>query len=170
MKTRLIRCALFLSLVLASGAAARAETPPATPAPVPELTVVVVDSLRGPLNEIDNFDRIARVFTNVFEERKWPVKVNFERFGAGGPDHPLELQVYFKGMRSDTPADLTFRAWVILNDHGKKSDFGIIKYSYDIRFGEQMDDRLDRTVRGAAVIAADKIEAVLFLKAAPPKS
>jgi hypothetical protein len=170
MKTHSIRCALFLSLALASGVACRAGTPAAAPVAAPELTVVFVDALGENPGETGNFDRVSRIFTNVFEQRKWPVKINFERFGAGGPEHPLEFKIFFQGMRSETPADLTFKAWMTLNNHGTKLDFGIVKYRYDTRIGEAMDDRLDRTVDGAAVIAADKIEAVLFPKAAPPKS
>jgi hypothetical protein len=173
MKTAFVPGVLFLSLFLAAGATGRAQTkaPPAAPVAAPaamrELTIVVVDSLGGNQSETNNYDRIARVFTKVFEERKWPVKISFERFGAGSPPFPTEMRIYFKGIREYDPSEITFSAWVTLNDRGAKSDFGIIRSNYSPRIAEPMDDRLDQVVRGAAVLVADKVEPVLFPKTKP---
>ncbi len=164
MKTRFALGLLLFPVVLATGAIGRAQTSP-TPiaaAPPRELTIVVVDELRGSLSDFNTFNRIARVFTEVFEKRKWPVKINVERFGANAPAHDLEMRIYVQSIRRETPVDLVFSAWMALDDHGKKQDFGIIRYRYNPRPVENMSDRLDHAVRGAAMIAATKIESALF--------
>ena len=127
-----------------------------------ELTIVVVESLRERSLGDSPYDRISRVFTDVFETRKWPVKIKDERFAANTPNHDLELRVFFHGIARDTPSELTFRAWILLYDHGKKHDFGMIRYRYSPRLGENMDDVLDKAVAGAARIAVEKIEPILF--------
>jgi len=165
MKTCFSLGALSFALALAAGAAGRAQTAAPTAASAPrELTIVVVDAIGGNARERDTYDRIARVFTDVFDAKKWPLKVNVERFGANSPDHEIELRIYLKGIRKETPVDLTFSAWITLTDHGTKTDFGIIRYRCDIRPMEQMDDRLDRVVRGAALMTVAKIEPILFPK------
>jgi hypothetical protein len=169
MKTCLVLYPVFFSLVLAAGITGRAEPAPVAADAVRELTIVVVDSLGGNASERNTYDRIAQGFTEVLEAKKWPLKINVERFGANAPAHPLEMRVYFQGIHRETPDELTFRAWVTLSDHGAKSDFGVIRFSYSPRPMELTDDRLDNVVRGAARIVADKIEPILFPKAAQPK-
>lgn len=169
MKTCNALGALCFSLVLAAGVTGRAQ-PAATAAAAPhELTIVVVDSLGGNNSERNIYDHIAQVFTEVFEAKKWPLKIAVERFGANAPAHEIEMRLYFKGISKETPIDLTFRAWITLSDHGTKSDFGIIRYSYYPRPMETFDDRIDSVIRGAAMIAAAKVEPVLFPKANQPK-
>ncbi|GEM_PF-2484019 len=166
------RSALVGLLVAAALAAppARGEPAPASAAGAPtELSIVVVDSLRGNSSDINNFDRIARVFTEVFTDRKWPCTISVERFAANTPPHPTELRIFFQGMREESLGDLTFSAWMILYDHGAKQDFGVVRFRYDTRPMEQMSDRMDRSVRGAARIAAEKIEPILFPKGGKPK-
>lgn len=167
MKTRFALGAMFICLALAAGVPARAEAAatqaPAAPAQ-DHLAVVFVDALRGNNNEYDNYDRVAWIFPEVFKARKWPVKVDVERFGSNSRAYPIELRVYFKGIRRETPVDLVFTAWVTLNDHGKKTDFGVIRYRYDIRPPELVDERLDNVFRGAATRIAEKVEPILFPK------
>lgn len=169
MKIRPVLRALLCSACLATGVTGRADPAPAPAAAPPELTIVIVDSLAGPRHSFADWHRLARVFTDVFEARKWPVKITSELFGAGAPEHPVELRIFFQGIRHDTPDDLTFRAWLTLSDHGAKYDFGIISFRYYPRAAELMDDRLDHAIHGAALLAADKIEAKIFPKAAPAK-
>lgn len=134
-----------------------------------ELTVSVVESLaRGP-GRITDFDRLRMVFTDVFEHRKWPVKIKVERFAANTPTSDIELRVFYQGIYEEAPGDLTFHAWMTLYDRGVKHDFGIVRYRYNPRPLQQEDDVLERVVRGAADVAASKIEAALFPKAEGPK-
>jgi hypothetical protein len=165
MKTCFPLGALCIAFVLAAGATGRAQiAAPLAAATRRELTIVVVDALGGNARERDTYDRIARVFTDVFEAKKWPLKISVERFGANAPAHETELRIYVQGIRQETPVDLTFSAWITLTDHGTKTDFGVIRYRYDIRPMEQMDDRLDRVVRGAALMTVAKVEPILFPK------
>ncbi|MEO7598474.1 MAG: hypothetical protein ABIV50_06050 [Opitutus sp.] len=127
-----------------------------------ELTIVVVESLGGRSMGDSPYDRIARVFTDVFEERKWPLKIKDERFAANTPNHEIELRVFFHGVTRETPSELTFRGWMVLDVQGEKHDFGMVRYRYVPRVGEQMDEVLDKVVAGAARIAVDKIEPILF--------
>jgi hypothetical protein len=130
---------------------------------------VVVESLaRGP-GRITDFDRIKTVFTDVFEHRKWPVRINVERFAANTSPSDIELQVFYQGIYKETPVDLTFHAWMTLYDHGVKHDFGVVRYRYNPRPLQDEEDVLEHAARGAAEIAASKIEAVLFPKAEGPK-
>jgi len=162
MISRTVLGPLLLSALLALSGSARAED--AAAGSPHELTVVVVDSLRGESSSINLYDRIAEVFSRVFERRKWPVKVRVERFGGDTPEHPTELRVFVHGFRLEGPGELTFSAWMTLTDHGKKTDFGVIRARYNMRPYEAVDDRLDRVIRGSAEIAADRIEDVLFTK------
>jgi hypothetical protein len=169
-----VRCCLAAGTLLyclfaLSGVPGRAQTTPAPAAATRELTIVVVESLvRGP-GRITDFDRIKTVFTDVFEHRKWPVKIKVERFAANTSPSDIEFQVFYKGIYKETPVDLTFHAWMTLYDHGVKHDFGVVRYRYSPRPLQDEEDVLERVVRGAAEIAASKIEAVLFPKAEGPK-
>ena len=164
MTTRVAPGALLLCLLAASGARAGAQ-PAASPAPLPELRVVVVESLvRGP-GRITDFDRISSEFTSVFKKRKWPVTIRVERFASNAPDDGIQLRVFYQGIYDEAPGDLTFHAWMLLYDHGTKTDFGIVKFRYNPRPLQDEEDVLDHVVRGAAEAAADKIEAALFPRA-----
>ena len=169
MKIPLAPAPLLVALLLASGVTARADAPAGPADPTPVLTIVVVDSLHGGGPGMDTFERLDRVFTEVFKQQKWPLKYDTERFGAGAPDYPLELRVFYEGIHRETPVDLTFRAWIILYDHGKKHDFGIVRYDSNPRIGQMMTDQLDGAVRGAAKLIAAKIGPVLFPKPDAPK-
>jgi hypothetical protein len=161
---RLATGALLLSLLLAAGVRAGAQAA-APAAPLPELKVVVVESLvRGP-GRITDYDRIDAEFTAVFAKRKWPVTIKVERFASNTPDDGLQLRVFYQGIYDEAPGDLTFHAWMILYDHGTKKDFGIVKFRYNPRPLQDEEDVLDHVVRGAAVEAANRIEAALFPKA-----
>jgi len=152
-----------------TGVPPRARADPASAGATRELTVVVVDSLvRGP-GRIPDFDRINTVFTNVFERRKWPVRIKVERFASNSAPSDIELQVFYQGIRRDTPDSLAFQAWMTLYDHGVKHDFGVIRYRYNPRPLQDEEDVLERVVRGAAEMAASRIEAVLFPKAEGPR-
>jgi len=52
-----------------------------------------------------------------------------------------------------------------LYEHGNKHDFGVVTYRYQVRPFQQEEIILERVFRGAAEVAADKVEAVLFPKA-----
>ena len=123
-----------------------------------ELVVVVVENLIHPGSGYDAYNRAAYVFGDVFDKRKWPVKVRFERFAANTKDHPLELQMFLKGIRHDFPDEFDFYAWVILKADGKKLDLGMVKGEYFAHPIEQGDDILDGAVRAGAVKVADKIQ------------
>jgi hypothetical protein len=163
--TRLAPGALLLCLLALAGARCGAQSAAATGAPLPELKVVVVESLvRGP-GRITDYDRIDAEFTAVLSKRKWPVTIRVERFASNTPDDGLQLRVFYQGIYDEAPGDLTFHAWMILYDHGTKRDFGIVRFRYNPRPLQDREDVLDRVVRGAAVEAADRIEAALFPKA-----
>ncbi|MEO6005846.1 MAG: hypothetical protein ABIZ04_25725 [Opitutus sp.] len=155
---------MLLALV---GLAAQAQTTPSPSPQAGELTVVIVESAatRSLLN--DSYDRLSRVFLAVLEERKWPLKIKDERFGANQPQHDLELRVYYQGITRDTPQELTFRASMMFFHHGEKQDLGVIRYTFSPRPGEMMDESLDKVVAGAARIAADRIEPTLFPQGTP---
>jgi len=130
------------------------------------LTVTVVEPVeRHPGND-EFFHRVARVFTEVFEERDWPLAIKVERFGANQPDLDLELRVFLQPIREESPGDLTFRAWMTLYNQGTKHDFGVITHRHYPRPGRNMTDVLDTVVRGGAVEVSKKIEKVLFPSAA----
>jgi len=168
MKTLCSPVFLVLSLFIGVAASSRAQSAPTKPVPN-ELTLVIVESAQNGSIKSPEYDRIARVFTDVFEERKWPVKIKDERLAANAPEHELELRVYDQGIKHDTPEDITFRAWMILFDRGNKRDMGVMRFSFSPRAGESMDETLDKVVAGAARMAADRIEPVLFPDLAAPK-
>ena len=93
------------------------------------------------------------------------MKIKVERFAANNAAADIELRVFYQGIYEETPGDLTFHAWMILYDHGVKRDFGVIRFRYYPRPMQQEEDVLERVVRGAAEIAASKIESALFPKA-----
>lgn len=155
---------LLLSLFAAAGVTGRAQAAPEAAAGKRELAVVIVESLeRGP-GRITDFDRMKMVFTDVFGRRKWPVKVSVERFAANMPAHEIELRVFYQGTYDEAPGDLTFHAWMVLYDHGVKRDFGMVRYRYNPRPGQPEEDVLEHVTRGAADVAAAKIESALFAK------
>ena len=158
--------ALLVSLV---GLTVHAQSSPPPSTQAGELTVVIVESAstRSLLN--DSYNRLSRVFTSVLEERKWPLKIKDERFGANMPKHDLELRVYYQGITRDTPQELTFRASMMFFHHGEKQDLGVIRYTFTPRPGEMMDESLDKVVEGAARIAADRIEPTLFPQGRPSR-
>jgi hypothetical protein len=167
--TRFARCGALLVLFSGVGSSGFAQGSSPAPTPLPELAIVVVDSLGGGPRQADNYNRIAREFTEAINERNWPLRVTAERFAANTPDHPIELRIFVQGIRRETPVDLTFSAWITLDDHGTKHDFGVVRFSYNPHMGQDMDDRLDHAVRGAARITASKIESILFPKPGTPK-
>lgn len=127
-----------------------------------ELVVVVSESPGNAPSSFGSYDRIARIFTEVFERRGWPATIRVERFGAEKTSHPTELRVFFDAIREETFGDLTFRARMVLVDGGRETDFGVVRFRYFPRPWQHTDDRLDNTVRGAAVVTAGRIEAALF--------
>jgi len=162
MKTRISFATGLLSILVATGVAGGAQTAvPAANAPR-ELAIVVVAALRGGQGDYNAFNRIDRVFTEVFEAQKWPMKIAVERFGANSPAHEIELRVYARGISRETPVDLVFSAWVTLSDRGKKEDFGVIRFRYYPRPTESIDDQLDHAVRGAALAVVEKVRPFLF--------
>ena len=169
MKTHLSLASFGACLALLLSPGVRAETAPAvasSPAPTRELAVVVVESLERPSGAIDDFVRIDMAFTELARQRKWPVKIKAERLAANLPKYETELRTFYQGVRSETPGELTFRAWVTLTSNDVKKDFGIVLYRYPRRIGEAHDVMLERIFRGAANAIADKIEPVLFPKSA----
>jgi hypothetical protein len=172
MKIRSLAALLFvLGLFASPPAFARADTAAATPAaPLPELALVVVETLNRTPSAYDDFDRLDLAFQHVAAQRKWPVKIAAERFAANTPKHDLELRVVHQPIRQEMPGQLVFRAWMTLTDRGTKHDFGIVSFRYYPRPGQQNDDTLEKIFEGAAAAAADKIEPILFPKPAAPKS
>lgn len=160
----LVLFALCAGLVVAAPVlnAKPATTDKAKPEKTQELVVVVADNLIHPGSGFDAFNRVAYVFGDVFDKRKLPMKVRFERLAANTKDHPLELQMFLKGIRHDFPDEYDFYAWVILKNNGKKLDMGMVKGEYFARPLQQVDDILDGAVRAAAVKVADKIQPILL--------
>ena len=167
-QTAIARALLYAGTLLfcaTTASVGSAQAPVAATGAPRELTVAVVESLvRGPGRTTD-FDRINTVFTDVLGRQKWPVKIKVERFAANTPPTDIELRVFYQGIYEETPGDLTFRAWMILDDHGVKHDFGVVRFRYYPRPMQPEDDVLERVVRGAAEIAASKIGSALFPKA-----
>lgn len=163
MKRRTFLSTLLLSLFTLAPAlqAANSDNAPADDARR-TLTVTVIEPVeRHPGND-EFYHRIARVFTDVFEARNWPVSIDVQRFGANQPELDLELRVFLQPIREESPGDLTFRAWMTLYDRGTKHDFGVITHRHYPRPGRNMTDVLDEVVRGAANEVSKKIETALF--------
>lgn len=163
MKLRHLLPALLLALTasLPAPAADSDNTPPADAARR-TLTITVVEPVDRRPDNSEFYNRLAYVFPKAFETRRWPLKIEVERFGANAPDHDLELRIFLQKIREETSGDLTFRAWMNLHDRGTKHDFGIVTYRLYPRAGQHLDDTLDDLLKGAAAIAAKKIEGVLF--------
>ena len=161
---------LFAALFLAAGAAA-AKTTGKAPDDRPVLAIVVVDSLLYQQGAITDYDRLDLAFAAIAKERKWPVRIQAERFAANTAEHETELRIFNQPLREETLGDITFRGWMTLTVGGRKHDFGIITFRHYVRPGETLEDILERVFRGAANAAAAKIEPILFPKpaAAPPK-
>ena len=165
MKSAPIFGVAFSILLLASCTEALAEAP----VPPKELTLVFVDSLKDNQSDLNNYDRIVRVFKHELENQKHPIKVVAERFASNITKHEIELQIFFQGIRPETYQDLTFAAWMIVRDHDTKRDLGVIRYRYDFRPFEPVEDRLEIVVRGAAQMVAPRIDAFLFPNEDGPK-
>ena len=156
---------LFLVPVVAKAADA---APAPTDTPKREMTIQISERIsRSGANA--PYERIARVFPDVFEARHWPFTFKTERLAAGTEDQPLELKVYFQGIRQDVPGELVFRAWLTLLVDKHEYDFGIVRADYSIRPGRFVDDLLDDVTREAAIKVAEKVEGVLFKKTEPSK-
>jgi len=155
---------LLVFLFLITGGSGATQRSDAVIEPLPEFSIVVVESLGRSIIENDAFDRIDRVFTRVIESRNWPLKVKVERFASNTPAHELELRIFYMGTASRSFADINFRAWMTLTVKGKKYDFGIIRYSYYPHVGERMEDLLDKVARGAAEETAAKVEELIFTR------
>ena len=168
MKTKTHSFLLMVATVLIAVVAPASEAEKA-PDKKPALPLVVVDSLQNHRGAVDDFDRLDLAFQYVAEHRKWPVTIAAERFAAGTPDYPTEVRVFNQPVRREFIGELVFRGWVTLTVQGKKYDLGILSFRYNMRPGENMDDVLEKTFRGAAETIADKIEPMLFPKPADTK-
>ncbi|MEO6003107.1 MAG: hypothetical protein ABIZ04_25205 [Opitutus sp.] len=175
MKIRFALTPFVLSLLFATSQAA---TPPAAPpspkqAPERELALVVITPVdqSGSLgaNSNTDYDRLDLAFQEVAKRRHWPVKIVAERFASNTPDHELELRVYLQPIGQDLPQEFRFRSWMTLTEHGTKHDFGLIVHRQIWSGGESMDDFLEKLFRGAAAVAAKKIEPILFPQLVQPK-
>ena len=167
--------ALTLCFVLAASVPGHAgpvapAAPGATNAPRCELAIVVVDSIQMNTGPNGNFDRVARVFTDVFQKIQWPLDVTVERLAANTPDHDTELRVFLQDSGYLTSEEFTFRAWITLSDHGTKHDFGMVGFTCRPRLRQGTDEVLDMAIRGVALIIARKIAPILFSEPLPPKS
>jgi hypothetical protein len=169
MKTHLAFTSLLFGSLFLTVVATRAQST-GTPQPQRELAIVVVDAVQQQRGAITDFDRIEMAFQHVAKQRKWPVKIAAERFAANTPAHETELRIFNQPLQEDTPGDLTFRGWMTLTVNGTKHDFGMITFRYYRRAGEPTEDVLEKVFRGAANVAATKIEPILFPAADGPKS
>jgi len=164
MKNQFTLGTLLFALFLATQVAgAEQAAKPAADTPQ-ELSIVVVDSLSRGSGGYNAFNRIDRVFTNIFEKQKWPLKIAVERFASNTPAHEIELRIFYQGIFEEKFSDMTFHAWMTLTEHGKKHDFGVVKFSYYPHPGQRMEDIIDIVVRGAAELAVEKVGDVLFPK------
>ena len=152
--------ALLACALAAVAAPSRAEptTDPGT------LKIVVVEALVRGESRVDDYVRMEQVFTDVFNGRKWPLKVAVERFASNTPDDGTQLRIFYKGIYPEGPDDLVFHAWMILYTNGVKHDFGMFNYRYNPRASQSEESILEHVVRGAAVVAADKVGDVLYPK------
>jgi len=132
--------------------------------PQGDLTIVVVESLEQGPGRLANFDRMSEVFTDIFNARKWPLNIKIERFASNTPNDTTQLRIFYQGTYEESPGELCFHAWMTLYEHGNKHDFGVVKYRYQVRPFQQEEIILEHIFRGAAVMAADKVEAALFPK------
>lgn len=159
---------LFVSLSFTAFSAPAEST--ATPQPLSELAIVVVDTLNHQQGAITDFDRIDMAFQKLAKQRKWPVKIAAERFASNTPVRDTELRIFNQPLREETPGDLTFRGWITLMVNGTKHDFGVVTFRYYRRAGEHTDDVLEKVFLGAANAAAQKVEPILFPQLSGKKS
>lgn len=145
MNTRMLF--LFTAVAFLAGAA-RAAQAPTTPPPERTLAVVVVDSLHRGRSDQYHYELLSQEFENAFTAQHWPLTVTFERFAANTSDHPLELQIFYKGIYNEF-GERVYKAWTILIVNGVKHDFGIVEYRYMPRPGEQLDDVMHKMFLGA---------------------
>lgn len=166
MKTHLIRSRslAILAALLFTGICHAKEDAKKKADTRPVLAMVVSDPLGHRGNAVDDFVRLDMAFEYVSERRKWPMRVVAERLAGNTPDRTTEIRFVLQPLREDTIRDITFRGWLTLVVDGKVHDFKIIKFQYYPRFGEQYEDALQKVFRGAAEVAADKIEPILFPK------
>jgi hypothetical protein len=169
MHTRPVLSLILASLFLSAGAIARDDKPKATEDLPPLALVVVENTGRDQVGAITDFHRLDLAFEYVAKQRKWPVRIEAERFAANTAKHETELRVYLKPLVDETPVDLMFRCWVTLTMNGKTHDFRVISYRHNRRIGENTEDTLEKVFRGAAKAIAEKVEPVLFPKASDAK-
>ncbi|HWA86916.1 MAG TPA: hypothetical protein VG710_11880 [Opitutus sp.] len=166
--------ALLIALGALPASGAPAGSADAKPLEKPVLTLVVVTSLAqggdATPSAYTDFDRLDLAFQDVAKRRHWPVRIVAERFAANTPAHPLELRVFLQPVGNYLPSEFDFRAWMTLNDHGTKHDFGMIVHREELRAGENVSDFLERLFHRAAEAAAKKIEPVLFPQLVKPRS
>ena len=173
MNLRSLAAGVLLLALGASAATAAAESASPPPPEKPVLALVVVTALaqssEAPPGAYSDFDRLDLAFQDVAQRRHWPVRIVAERFAANTPAHPLELRVFLQPVTNYLPGEFDFRAWMTLNDHGTKHDFGMIVHREDLRAGEDVNDFLERLFHRAAEVAAKKIEPILFPQLAKPQ-
>lgn len=163
MKTRLFLPGLLVAaLCLAGSARAAAKDAPKEPDNRPELAVVVSESLGNAGSAVTEYTRLDLAFQKMLKKRNWPVKIVTDRFAANTPDHDTEIQIFCQPLRREPTLELVFRGWVTLQAKGKKHDFGLVTYRYNIRLGEADDETIDKVYLGAANAIADKVEPLLF--------
>jgi hypothetical protein len=160
MKPGFLSCVLSLGLLAAAAARLSAQSP--TPAEPRTLTVVVSETLNRSAEGVSTYAAIEKVFTRVLSRQGWPVKVEVTRFASNNPDFDLELDVFFKSFNFETPDNLTVVAWFTLYDHGKKHDFGLLKFQLNQRPLDKRQDGFEAALRGEALLAAAKVGPVLF--------
>lgn len=163
MKARFASPLLAAALLLSAAPSHAKDAPPAMEER-PKLAIVVIDNLRDRRSIFTEFDRIDLAFQKVAKQRKWPVAIAAERLTAQTPVHPLELRIFYQGLREYIGNEFTFRAWMTLVVRGVKHDLGIVSFRYTIRMWENNDEMYDKIFRGAANAAADKIEPLIFTR------
>lgn len=159
MKVRFASPWLAAALILTTAPANAIGGPPSMEEQ-PKLTIVVVDNIQPR----SGFDRMDLAFQQVARQRKWPVVIATERIAANMPAHPLELRIFFLGIRESLPGEYTFRAWMTLVVRGVKHDLGIIGYRHFVRQWEDNHDMYDKIFLGAANATADRIEPLIFTR------
>jgi hypothetical protein len=164
----LFRLSLLVSFALGLTTGVLAAIGPNKTAARPQLVLVVVIPLTPSANPAtsaftsSDFDRLDLAFQDMAQRRHWPVTIVAERFAANTPARDMELRIFLQPVRQDFPEEYRFRGWMSLSLHGNKHDLGMIIHSEFLRAGESIDDFLDKVFRGAATIAARRIEPILF--------
>ncbi len=159
---------LLCSIALGTTGAVAAE--------MPELALVIVsplssgESIGADSGAYTDFDRLDLAFQKVAKQRHWPVKIVAERLSGNTAPHELELRVFLQPVRRDRPEEFTFRGWMTLHADGTKHDFKLIIHRERMRYREDMDEFLEKLFYGAAGVAAQKIEPILFPQLAKSES